>query len=96
MKKKRNIRHPEKWLGKYIRHMANHMDYQFNYYDGYVICEWTGRLMTVEQADEAENGRGMSADELTDTPYDPCYCYSEEAITDFERMVEMKTNTTSE
>lgn len=78
---KKNIRNPEKWIGKYVRHMANWMDYQFGFEKGYVVCEWTGKLITVAESDEAYYGDYFDSKEQAEAAgYDECYCYSHEGL----------------
>lgn len=74
---KKNIRNPELWIGKYVRHMANWMDFQFA--DDYVVCEWTGTLLKIE--DEAYYGDYFDSKELAEAAgYDECYYYSHKGL----------------
>lgn len=87
--KKRHIRNPEKWIGKYVRHLANWQDYQWAYDKNYLVCEWTGKLMHVEDEyfpydDERET--------LGDV-YDPCYAYCEEGVIQMLEYVEKQQKT---
>jgi hypothetical protein len=76
-KQQRNIRNPELWIGKYVRHMANWWDFAWGT-NGYVVCEHTGKLIRIE--DEAvpmyEEDRALAITK----GYNECYYYSEEAI----------------
>jgi hypothetical protein len=85
MAKKNKIQNPSKWVGKYVRHMANWMDYQFpltlnaKATDDYFVCEYTGKLMRI--CDEAYYGDTFASyEEAVAAGYDECYSYSEEAL----------------
>lgn len=83
--KKQTLRNPEKWLGRSVLHLGNWREYQYT--DKYFVCEWTGKLCRM-----AEEGVPAMDTELlaAHSPYDPCYSYSDAAITYFERLVEAK------
>lgn len=75
---KKNIRNPEKWIGKYVRHMANWMDYDWGF-NGYVVCEATGKLIRI--ADEAYYGDYFETKEQAEAVgYNECYWYSAEGL----------------
>ena len=75
---KKNIVNPEKWIGKYVRHMANWWDFAWGD-KGYVVCEWTGKLLKIE--DEADYGNYFETLEQAEAAgYDACYYYSHEAL----------------
>lgn len=77
--KKHNIQNPEKWIGKYVRHMANWWDFAWNC--DYCVCEWTGKLIHIE--DEAYYGDYFeSLEEAEKAGYDRCYYYSHEGLMD--------------
>lgn len=74
--RKHNIRNPEKWVGKYVRHMANWRDYEWN--EQYCICEWTGKLIKIEDDYQPEfEERDLC---LAYTSYEPAYYYSMEGV----------------
>lgn len=78
---KRNIRNPQLWIGRYVRHMANWRDFQWDFDGGYTVCEWTGDLMLI--ADNAYYGDYFnSLEEAEAAGYDECYYYSEKAMRD--------------
>lgn len=79
---KRHIRNPEKWIGKYVRHMANWQEFQWlitlddNATDDYFVDEWNGCLYRA--CDQGYYGDTFETlEEATAAGYDPCYCYSE-------------------
>lgn len=75
---KRNIRHPELWVGKYVRHMANWWDFAWGD-EGYVVCEWTGKLLKIEN--EAYYGDYFDSKENAELAgYDECAYYSHEGL----------------
>lgn len=45
--RKHNIINPDKWVGKYVRHMANWWDYAWANDNKYAVCQYTGKLITV-------------------------------------------------
>lgn len=78
--KKHNIQNPEKWIGKYVRHMANWWDFAWGD-DGYVVCEQTGKLFRIEN--EAYYGDYFETLEMAyEAGFDPCYYYSEVGMMD--------------
>jgi hypothetical protein len=68
------IRNPELWLGKYVRNTTNYEDIT-NSSTKYTVCEWTGKLMLIEEAHYFTQGE---RDELGDL-FNACYEYSEDA-----------------
>lgn len=74
---KRSIRNPQLWIGRYVRHMANWWD--FVCVDGYTVCEWTGKLMRLD--DEANClDYFNSTEEAEAAGYDECYSYCDEGL----------------
>jgi hypothetical protein len=73
----KNIVNPEKWIGKYVRHMSNWMDFQFG--DVYSVCEWTGTLMLTKE-DAYHGDYFESKEEAEAAGYDECYYYSEAGL----------------
>lgn len=79
---KYNLVNAEKWIGKYVRHLANWRDFQFG--DVYSVCEWTGKLMLTK--DDAYYGDHFnSKQEAEAAGYDECYYYSEAGLIDMAR-----------
>ena len=75
---KRTIKNPAKWIGKYVRHMANWQEYNFWGID-YFVCEETGKLWTME--DEAYWGEiWETKEEAERAGFDECYWYSKEGL----------------
>lgn len=74
--KKRNIRNPQKWVGRYVRHMANWRTWQW-IEDGYFVCEWTGKLFRTD--DEWYPIYEDEKEFATKRGYDECCYYSTEA-----------------
>lgn len=74
---KRNIRNPEKWIGRKVRHMANWMDFQWGD-QGYFVCEETGKLFRMED----EYKPCYEEHEIALAVFDeyPLYYYSEEGF----------------
>lgn len=78
--KKHNIRNPEKWIGKCVLHLANHLDYKWGD-GGYVVCEWTGTLLKIEDAHNAYYGDYFETLEQAEAAgYDDCYYYSQQGL----------------
>lgn len=81
-KKKQYIRNPQKWVGKYVRHMANWRDFQWGSAwgeQGYSVCEWTGKLFRT--AEDAYYGDYFETlEEAHAAGYDECYYYCEEGL----------------
>jgi len=76
---KQRLVHPDKWLGRYVRHLANWRDFQWG--DMYCVCEWTGRLMLVN--DDAYYGDYFDSKEnAAAAGYDECYYYSDAGLYD--------------
>lgn len=74
---KQNLVNVEKWIGKYVRHLANWQDFQFG--DTYSVCEWTGKLMLTK--DDAYYGDYFETKQEAEAAgYDECYYYSEEGL----------------
>lgn len=71
--RKQKIQNPEKWIGRYVRHMANWEE--FLYGDKYTVCEWTGKLMMTDD----EHNWFEEEIETVGHLYDPCYSWSEQA-----------------
>lgn len=77
---KHNIVNASKWIGKYVRHMANWRDFQFgDYSDTYCVCEWTGQLMLIKE-DAYYGDYFETKQEAEAAGYDECYYYSEEGL----------------
>lgn len=75
---KKNIVNAEKWVGKYVRHMANWWDFAWGQ-GGYIVCEWTGKLLKIE--DEADYSNYFETlEDAHKAGYDECYYYSHEAL----------------
>lgn len=80
--RKQHLVNPSKWIGKYVRHLANWRDFQFG--DIYSVCEWTGKLMLTK--DDAYYGDYFETkQEAESAGYDECYYYSEEGLLDMHR-----------
>jgi hypothetical protein len=76
--KKQYIRNPSKWVGKYVRHMANWQDFQWGDM-GYIVCEWTGKL--VKMTEEAYYGDYFETlEEAHAAGYDECCYYCDEGL----------------
>lgn len=82
---KKSIRNPEKWIGKYVRHMANWRDFQWlqgtddNATDDYFVCEWSGHLSRA--CDQAYWGDFFETLEQAQAAgYDECYYYCEAGL----------------
>lgn len=74
----RNIQNPEKWIGKYVRHMANWRDFDATD-DKYFICEETGKL--TRMSDEGYWGEVWATKEEAEAAgYDECYYYSKAGL----------------
>lgn len=83
--KKQSIRNPEKWVGRYVRHMANWRDFQWlktlddNATDDYFVDEWTGKLWRA--CDMGYYGDVFaSKEEAVAAGYDECCNYSEDGL----------------
>ncbi len=83
--KKHNIVNPGKWVGKYVRHMANWSDFQWlqgtddNATDDYFVDEWTGKLWRA--CDQAGwHGTFETYEEAAAAGYDECYYYSADGL----------------
>jgi hypothetical protein len=83
--KKHNIVNPDKWVGKYVRHMANWRDFQWlkttddNAKDDYFVDEWTGKLWRA--CDQGCYGNVFASKaEAVAAGYDECYYYSEDGL----------------
>lgn len=84
-KKSRNIRTPEKWIGRYVRHMTNWQDFQWlrgtddNATDDYFVDEWTGKLYRAcdqgcwEDVFETQEKAKAAG-------FDECYYYSHDGL----------------
>lgn len=72
------IKNPEKWIGKYVRHMSNWMEYQYTD-DGYCVCEVTGKL--IRHADDMYwADYWPTYEEACVSGFDECYSYSHEGM----------------
>lgn len=76
--KKQYIRNPELWVGKYVRHMANWWDFAWALENDYIVCEWTGKLMRLND----EHYFTQEERDILGNMWDACYYYSEEAAID--------------
>ena len=83
--KKHNIINPAKWVGKYVRHMANWRKFEcpqgtnLKAEDDYFVCEWTGKLTRL--CDEAYYGDYFETKEQAEAAgFDECYWYCEEGL----------------
>jgi len=74
------IRNPEKWIGRYVRHMANWRDFQFGDTNNiYCVCEWTGKLMLIKN--DAYYGDYFETKQIAEAAgYDECYYYSAQGL----------------
>jgi len=90
-KKKRRIRNPQKWISKYVRHMANWQDFQWlhgtddNATDDYFVDEWTGKLYRACDQGSPEDVFETRA-EAEAAGYDECYYYSHEGLVQMARV----------
>lgn len=75
---KQSIRNPELWVGRYVRHMANWQDFAWGWDEKYIVCEWTGKLIHLED----EHYFTQDERDILGELYDQCYYYSEEAAID--------------
>jgi hypothetical protein len=75
--KKRNIRTPEKWIGKVVINMANWRDYQYT--DTYFVCEETKTLHHITDDASWEDYFATKEDALI-AGYDECYSYCEKGL----------------
>lgn len=86
LRAKHSIRNPEKWVNKYVRHMANWRDFQWGWGGTlsdplYVVCEWTGRLILFTEAEEAYYGDYFNSKVQAEAAgYDECYYYGHEGL----------------
>ncbi len=78
---KRIIRNPEKWVGRYVRHMANWQDFQWGDTSKYAVCEWTGKLMIASE----DYSPSFEEREILGRLYDECYYYSSAGFADMYR-----------
>lgn len=87
--KKRLIRNPEKWIGKYVRHMANWRDFQWPFPGEYFVDEWSGKLYRA--ADEYVFSQA-EIDQLEAAGIDeaPLYYYGESGAIEMLRYAERK------
>lgn len=74
---KRQIRQPEKWVGKSVLHLDY---YNWKWHsETYSVCEWTGKLFRLE-----DEGYYMdyfnSYEEACEAGYDECCYYSQEGL----------------
>lgn len=70
----RNIRNPQKWIGRYVRHMANWRE--FEYTAEYFVEEYTGKLWPISELYTPDSHEAA----IIGDAYDPCYNYSETTI----------------
>ncbi len=82
---KRSIVNPQLWVGKYVRHMANWMDFQYlqgtddNATDDYFVDEWNGKLYRA--CDQGYYGDMFATKaEAEAAGYDECYYYSHDGL----------------
>lgn len=83
--RKQNLRNPQLHIGKYVRHYANWMDYQYpltlndNATDDYFVCEYTGKLTQI--CNHAYYGDYFeSIEEAWAAGYSEHYFYSHEGM----------------
>lgn len=83
--KKQSIRNPQKWVGKYVRHMANWMDFQFlatlddNATDDYFVDEWNKCLYRA--CDQGYYGDVFETlEDAHAAGFDECYYYSHDGL----------------
>ena len=75
-KSSRNIQNPEKWVGRYVRHMANHRKYAYT--PEFFVCEISGKLYRHE--DDVMSNIPCENQERAEQFLDPCYTYAWQTI----------------
>lgn len=84
---KKNLVNPQKWIGKYVRHLANWRDFQWlqttndNATDDYFVDEWTGKLYRA--CDQGYWGDVFETKEEAEAAgFDEFYYYNEASLLD--------------
>lgn len=81
--RKQHIVNPQNWINKFVAHTSNWRDFQWGD-NGYVVCEWSKKLIKVEDAayygDYFETKTDAEA-----AGYDDCYYYSEAGLMDMRK-----------
>lgn len=85
-KRSYQIRNMSKWVGKSIIRFNNTLELMWDYMDeGFTVCEWTKKLITIADYEAAFSSFSYEEQErIHNNPnYDECYYYSEEALQHF-------------
>lgn len=89
MTKPRNIRNPHKWVGRYVRHMANWRTYE--YHPEFFVCEWSGKLYRHEE--DVMNNITLDAQSQAEAlGLDPCYTYAWQAVQQYAPQIWARLN----